>query len=125
VKKSHQILRNSQRISTNFRTGKTFFDKLRSNFDFRLFSRARTQILKQQDARDREKHVMKYIKIMKHLRKINNFNSYLALLSALDSAPIRRLEWQKNITEGLKEYCALIDSSSSFRAYRQALSETK
>ncbi|CRK99983.1 CLUMA_CG013275, isoform B [Clunio marinus] len=84
----------------------------------------RTQILKQQDARDREKHVMKFIKIMKHLRKINNFNSYLALLSALDSAPIRRLEWQKNITEGLKEYCALIDSSSSFRAYRQALSET-
>lgn len=90
---------------------------------YRIF-RARTQILKQQDARDREKHVMKFIKIMKHLRKINNFNSYLALLSALDSAPIRRLEWQKNITEGLKEYCALIDSSSSFRAYRQALSET-
>ncbi len=61
---------------------------------------------------------------MKHLRKINNYNSYLALLSALDSAPIRRLEWIKQITEGLKEYCALIDSSSSFRAYRQALSET-
>lgn len=35
------------------------------------------------------------------------------------------MEWQKNITEGLKEYCALIDSSSSFRAYRQALSETQ
>lgn len=90
---------------------------------------------------------MKFIKIMKHLRKINNYNSYLALLSALgkllkinlhmqsvanncdlnflDSAPIRRLEWQKNITEGLKEYCALIDSSLSFRAYRQALSETQ
>lgn len=102
---------------------------------------------------------------MKHLRKINNYNSYLALLSALDSAPIRRfvffviilhiikiyvynymkrykyclkilwiaiifckfdfrLEWHKTITEGLKEYCALIDSSSSFRAYRQALAET-
>ena len=28
------------------------------------------------------------------------------------------LEWQKNITDGLKEYCSLIDSSSSFRAYR-------
>lgn len=64
---------------------------------------ARTQILKQQDSRDREKHIMKFIKIMKHLRKINNFNSYLALLSALDSAPIRRLEWQKNITEYIKE----------------------
>ncbi|XP_053678849.1 guanine nucleotide-releasing factor 2 [Anopheles nili] len=85
---------------------------------------ARTQILKQDDAKDREKHVIKFIKIMKHLRKINNYNSYLALLSALDSAPIRRLEWHKTITEGLKEYCALIDSSSSFRAYRQALAET-
>ncbi|XP_037028363.1 guanine nucleotide-releasing factor 2 isoform X14 [Bradysia coprophila] len=85
---------------------------------------ARSQILKQEDSKDREKHVIKFIKIMKHLRKINNFNSYLALLSALDSAPIRRLEWHRTITDGLKEYCALIDSSSSFRAYRQALAET-
>lgn len=52
--------------------------------------RARSQILRQEDAKDREKHVIKFIKIMKHLRKINNYNSYLALLSALDSAPIRR-----------------------------------
>lgn len=111
-----------------------------------LYSRARSVILKQEDAKDREKHVIKFIKIMKHLRKINNYNSYLAILSALDSAPIRRydklldftlnslknlffplksrLEWHKTITEGLKEYCALIDSSSSFRAYRQALAET-
>lgn len=94
------------------------------SIDYFVTFRARTQILKQQDAKDREKHVIKFIKIMKHLRKINNYNSYLALLSALDSAPIRRLEWHKTITEGLKEYCALIDSSSSFRAYRQALAET-
>jgi len=86
---------------------------------------ARSRILEQNEAKDRERYVVKFIKIMKHLRKINNFNSYLALLSALDSAPIRRLEWQKHITEGLKEYCALIDSSSSFRAYRQALAETQ
>ncbi|XP_049804676.1 guanine nucleotide-releasing factor 2 isoform X4 [Schistocerca nitens] len=86
---------------------------------------ARSRILEQSEAKDRERYVVKFIKIMKHLRKINNFNSYLALLSALDSAPIRRLEWQKHITEGLKEYCALIDSSSSFRAYRQALGDTQ
>lgn len=90
-----------------------------------FFFRARSRILEQPDAKDRERYVVKFIKIMKHLRKINNFNSYLALLSALDSAPIRRLEWQKHITEGLKEYCALIDSSSSFRAYRQALADTQ
>ena len=85
----------------------------------------RTKILEQDESKDRERLVMKFIKIMKWLRKQNNFNSYLALLSALDSAPIRRLEWQRSITEGLKEYCALIDSSSSFRAYRQALSESR
>ncbi|CAH1132187.1 unnamed protein product [Ceutorhynchus assimilis] len=85
---------------------------------------ARTKILTAETKDIREKYFMKFIKIMKHLRKINNFNSYLALLSALDSAPVRRLEWQKHVQEGLKEYCALIDSSSSFRAYRMALAET-
>ncbi|XP_055682871.1 guanine nucleotide-releasing factor 2 isoform X2 [Lutzomyia longipalpis] len=85
---------------------------------------ARSQILKQEDAKERERYVIKFIKIMKHLRKIKNFNSYLALLSALDSALIRRLEWQKTITDSLKDYCALIDPSSSFRAYRLALAET-
>ena len=93
--------------------------------DFYIFFIFRTKILEQDESKDRERLVMKFIKIMKWLRKQNNFNSYLALLSALDSAPIRRLEWQRSITEGLKEYCALIDSSSSFRAYRQALSESR
>lgn len=35
-----------------------------------------------------------------------------------------RLEWQKGIAEEVRSFCALIDSSSSFRAYRQALAET-
>lgn len=100
--------------------------KIRNLFQQKLIkTNFRTKILQQEDARERERLVVKFIKIMKWLRKYNNFNSYLALLSALDSAPIRRLEWQKSITEGLKEYCALIDSSSSFRAYRQALGESK
>ena len=90
------------------------------NFNFSF----RTKILEQDESKDRERLVMKFIKIMKWLRKQNNFNSYLALFSALDSAPIRRLEWQRSITESLKEYCALIDSSSSFRAYRHALLES-
>lgn len=94
-------------------------------FFFVISFRARSRILEQNDAKTREKYVTTFIRIMKHLRKMNNFNSYLALLSALDSAPVRRLEWQKQITDGLKEYCALIDSSSSFRAYRQALAETQ
>ncbi|KAK2841329.1 hypothetical protein Q7C36_012908 [Tachysurus vachellii] len=85
----------------------------------------RSLIITQEKAQDREKLLLKFIKIMKHLRKLNNFNSYLAILSALDSAPIRRLEWQKQTSEGLEEYCTLIDSSSSFRAYRAALADVE
>ncbi|XP_056319968.1 rap guanine nucleotide exchange factor 1 isoform X3 [Danio aesculapii] len=85
----------------------------------------RSIIILQEKAQDREKLLLKFIKIMKHLRKLNNFNSYLAILSALDSAPIRRLEWQKQTSEGLEEYCTLIDSSSSFRAYRAALADVE
>ncbi|XP_059151465.1 rap guanine nucleotide exchange factor 1-like isoform X2 [Physella acuta] len=85
----------------------------------------RTRILTQDDPKEREKYLMKFIKIMRHLRKLHNFNSYLAILSALDSAPVARLEWQKQNIEALQEFCQLIDSSSSFRAYRQALAETE
>ncbi|XP_021047712.1 rap guanine nucleotide exchange factor 1 isoform X8 [Mus pahari] len=85
----------------------------------------RSIIMLQEKAQDRERLLLKFIKIMKHLRKLNNFNSYLAILSAVDSAPIRRLEWQRQTSEGLAEYCTLIDSSSSFRAYRAALSEVE
>lgn len=62
---------------------------------------------------------------MKFLRKHNNFNSYLALLSALDSASIRRLDWPKSIVDTIREYSAIIDFSGSFKAYRVALSQSK
>ncbi|KAL4219471.1 Rap guanine nucleotide exchange factor 1 [Mactra antiquata] len=84
----------------------------------------RTRILLLQEVNKRERYMLKFIKIMKHLRKMNNFNSYLALLSALDSAPVRRLDWPKQHVDALNEFCLLIESSGSFRAYRQALSET-
>uniref|UniRef100_A0A2I3H1W0 CRK SH3-binding GNRP n=1 Tax=Nomascus leucogenys TaxID=61853 RepID=A0A2I3H1W0_NOMLE len=81
----------------------------------------RSIIMLQEKAQDRERLLLKFIKIMKHLRKLNNFNSYLAILSALDSAPIRRLEWQKQTSEVSGLGAWLIDSSSSFRAYRAPL----
>ncbi|KAI2811890.1 Rap guanine nucleotide exchange factor 1 [Blomia tropicalis] len=85
----------------------------------------RSIILSCEEPKEREKCVMKFLKIMKHLRKLNNFNSYLAILSALGSAPISRLEWSKSIQETFKDYHALIDSSSSFRTYRTVLAMTK
>ncbi|XP_053180571.1 rap guanine nucleotide exchange factor 1-like [Scomber japonicus] len=83
----------------------------------------RSVIMLQDKPHDREKLLLKFLKIMKHLRRLNNFNSYLSILSGLDSAPLRRLDWQRNTAESLEEYSSLIDSSSSFRAYRAALHE--
>ncbi|XP_029985671.1 rap guanine nucleotide exchange factor 1-like isoform X2 [Sphaeramia orbicularis] len=85
----------------------------------------RSVIILQDKPQDREKLLLKFLKVMKHLRKLNNFNSYLSILSALDSAPLRRLDWQKNTSEALEEFSSLIDSSSSFRAYRAALAEVE
>lgn len=48
--------------------------------------------------------------------------SFLAVL--IKFSLVFRLEWQKGIAEEVRSFCALIDSSSSFRAYRQALAET-
>lgn len=84
----------------------------------------RTLILLADDPALREKYFLKFVKVLKHLRKLNNFNSFLALLSALDSAPVRRLDWPKQATEVIKDFSVLIDSSSSFKAYRTALAET-
>ncbi|XP_022115832.2 guanine nucleotide-releasing factor 2 isoform X2 [Pieris rapae] len=86
---------------------------------------ARSRILEQDEAREREKYASKFLKVMKALRKMNNFNSYLALVSALDCPPVRRLGWARAIADALTDHCALIDSSMSFRAYRQALNETQ
>ncbi|XP_078605598.1 rap guanine nucleotide exchange factor 1-like isoform X4 [Branchiostoma floridae x Branchiostoma japonicum] len=107
----------SEELSPNLTTFTEHFNK--------MSYWCRSCILTQPKAQDREKLVNRFIKIMKHLRRFNNFNSYLAILSALDSAPIRRLEWQKQTTDGLAEYCTLIDSTSSFRAYRAALAEAE
>ncbi|XP_023199598.1 rap guanine nucleotide exchange factor 1 isoform X1 [Xiphophorus maculatus] len=85
----------------------------------------RSVVILQDKAQDREKHLLKFLKVMKHLRKLNNFNSYLSILSALDSAPLRRLDWQRSTAESLEDVSSLIDSSSSFRAYRAALAEAE
>lgn len=85
----------------------------------------RTLILKEPKQQEREKLFKKFLKIMKHCKRLNNFSSYLAILSALDCSPLRRLEFPKPLTDILQEFCLLIDSDAAFKAYRQALSEAK
>lgn len=81
----------------------------------------RTHVLSFDKQREREMAYMKFLKIMKHLRRFNDFNSLFGILSALDCSAVRRLNWPKHLPDGLAEYATLIDSTSSFRAYREAL----
>uniref|UniRef100_A0A1I8EAX6 Ras-GEF domain-containing protein n=1 Tax=Wuchereria bancrofti TaxID=6293 RepID=A0A1I8EAX6_WUCBA len=85
----------------------------------------RTLVLTPCEQRTREKVMTKFVKIMKHLRIVGNYNSYLAILSALDSGPIRRLDWSKHITDLLKEHSIVMDSSHSFKNYRTLLGESR
>ncbi|CAF0911842.1 unnamed protein product [Didymodactylos carnosus] len=81
----------------------------------------RSRILEQNSQRQRENYFEKFLKILKHLRRLNNFNSYLAILSALDCGPLKRLHWSKSIIESIAEHTVLIDSTGSFKNYREAL----
>ena len=81
----------------------------------------RTHVLSFEKQKDREQVYTKFLKIMKHLRRFNDFNSFFGILSALDCSAVRRLNWPKHLPESLSEYTALLDSTSSFKAYRDAL----
>ena len=41
--------------------------------------------------------VMMYVLYLQSLRQHNNFNAYLAILSAIESAPVSRLEWSERV----------------------------
>lgn len=85
----------------------------------------RSRILEQDNQRDREKYMEKFLKIMKHLRKMNNFNSYLSILSGLDSGPVNRLDWPKSIRDTILEYSLLIDPKCGFKRLREAVAESQ
>ncbi|CCD70386.1 Rap guanine nucleotide exchange factor 1 [Caenorhabditis elegans] len=85
----------------------------------------RTLIITQGTQKERERHMMKFVKIMKHLREMCNFNSYLAILSAIMSTPLARLEWSKNIKDALKEHTAVMDTAQSYKNYRALLQTAK
>ncbi|GMT35942.1 hypothetical protein PFISCL1PPCAC_27239, partial [Pristionchus fissidentatus] len=84
----------------------------------------RTLIITRKDQKERERMANKLIKIMKQLRRIGNLHSYLAILSALESGPIRRLDWSKSVVEQLSQHSDIMDSTFSFKKYRTLLTET-
>ncbi|ETN80307.1 RasGEF domain protein [Necator americanus] len=83
----------------------------------------RTLVITPSNSKEREKYMLKFIKIMKQLRRLGNFNSYLALLSALVSSPLARLEWSKAVTDALKEHTEVMDTAHSYKNYRVLLQQ--
>ena len=62
---------------------------------------------------------------MKYLRKLNNFTSYLSLLSAVDSGPLQRLDWPKHITDQIRDLSLLIDPKCGFKHLREAVLDSQ
>ena len=56
---------------------------------------------------------------------MNNFNSYLSILSAVDSGPIQRLDWPRFIIDDIKELSLLIDPKCGFKTLREAITEAQ
>ncbi|XP_064395436.1 rap guanine nucleotide exchange factor 1-like [Halichondria panicea] len=78
------------------------------------------------DMKARSKLMMHFIAIMKCLRdNYNNFNSYLAVLSAIESASVTRLDWSDKVLKALEEPRQLIDNRGSFKNYRVAFAQAK
>ena len=84
-----------------------------------------SKILKQESDKNREHFGKKMLKVLKHLLKINNFSSYICLLSALDSTCVTRLNWKPGFKAELESYTKLMDMSESFRYYREELENAK
>lgn len=78
------------------------------------------------DMRGRVKLILHFVSTMKCLRETyNNFNSYLSILSAIESSPVSRLDWPDRVTKVLEEPRLLIDNKGSFKNYREAFARAK
>uniref|UniRef100_A0AC35U561 Neur_chan_LBD domain-containing protein n=1 Tax=Rhabditophanes sp. KR3021 TaxID=114890 RepID=A0AC35U561_9BILA len=95
-----------------------------TNFNFVSFW-CRSLVLVSDDPKLREKAFQKFLKIAKYLKQFGDLCSYLAILSALDSGPLNRLNWSKIIKDDIKEHRAIMASDYSFRNYRHLFSQCK
>ena len=82
-----------------------------------------TRILEQENENMRKEIMRKILKIMRCLRRLNNFNSYIAIFSALESASVSRLEWSEQVAKDMEEPRLLMDPSKSYQNFRKAYAE--
>ncbi|RKO93727.1 ras guanine nucleotide exchange factor domain-containing protein, partial [Blyttiomyces helicus] len=95
------------------------------HFNF-ISSWVTTQILLQKKLKTRAKVLGKFMKIAQILRNSNNYNTLMAVLAGINSAPILRLRQTRKLLQSRQSYRnylaleKLMSSERSFGAYRQA-----
>lgn len=89
-----------------------------------------TTILLQPRIKDRARVLKKIITVAKHLRDLNNFNTLMGFVAALNTSPISRLKHTfnavpKNLLETMKALQQVVDPTSSFKQLREAIKATE
>jgi len=68
---------------------------------------------------DRAKVMRKLIRIMEHLRKLNNFNSIMAIMAGMNCSAVHRLKFTKEeIGHAMDRFQSLEEELSSNNAYK-------
>jgi len=85
-----------------------------------------TEILRPEDIRQRAVALNRFLAMAKSSIKINNFNGAMEILSALNSAPVHRLQRTWNMLphkswEWFEELTSLFNTSINWKAYREKL----
>ena len=68
----------------------------------------------------------KFILIADHLRKLNNFNTLMAIIAIFNNSAIHRLRFTREelspkVQETLNELTHLVDSEGNYARYKEAL----
>ncbi|KAH9272169.1 hypothetical protein BASA83_005509 [Batrachochytrium salamandrivorans] len=87
-----------------------------------------TEICTQPEIKNRAKVVEGFIKLAKECRKLNNFNTLMAVISGLNLVAVSRLKATWEITDPkrvkqLNELEALLSPTNNFRIYRSLVAE--
>jgi len=87
-----------------------------------------TSILEPNKVRLRAKRFEFFLKLVEHLRALNNFNTLMACVAALNNSAVSRLKYtkalcSKKLLEGLENVEKEMSTTSSFKTYRDLIKD--
>ena len=88
-----------------------------------------TSVLKESKSRIRGKLIEKFMRIAQLLYELHNYNTLMAVVAGLSSAPLRRLNVKslqdKSCFKNFEKLELLMNSEKSYASYRRALKESQ